>query len=768
MGLSLNMNVMNQIVKGVSIYEEQEPIESVCLVLKGRVLVHRDGMQTILGSGNFLGICDLYSGSNSVSYTAFDNVVVYPFPVKSPEDVQNIIKANKEYGGLMVASLSRYIRDLCVNVTALSNEADNLCTFLRNYYDLYKTEANNTKYMIVPFEELETLRMYEKSELLDMRKAEFYSECASIAIEVQKAYYQNETVCLYYIEEQTELARQLILECSEIAGYLSTNLKRLYDTGENCLFKRTAKLIIDINAKKMNASRELVDSVDRMVEKINHIDMLFEKRTGQQLHIDRDPLENLYYMIISGETPAEVGVSVKQKIASLQNALDTIFSIANIEKDVENEFRKLLQEYKKLSDKMATDDASRRLRKELSRIYYSIYKAVFLNAYNKPDCPFVIDLFLKYGFLDETLLREEQLEELVELEEDTTAGLCSVYNMKQWLTLIYTGKKLPSKSEFDLDYEEYIRSLRKTNEITEEEGIKRLNDKMARLDYEIQNMFQYNNRLVNGQILSFVPFLQESSFIAGIKKAFVTSKKINEAIEELKKIDYSVFYREEFYDNAEINIKREYVVKEVFPDIILFPNSGENGVMWQDLSGRKRDSKGRFLLPSFTVKNLQELFIKILGRYRWELCRTIQGTAWNNIKYKSLTSEYMDYIQFYRKNRELSEDRKEKLKAQIQKSRNNSKEVFVSDYEAWVRNESQGAIRLSKVTREMLATYCPFARDIRENLKGQPMFAEAMNRYNQEKAAKIRTLELCVHALEKDGKNIPEEIVNTLQYYKEA
>ena len=248
MGLSLNMNVMNQIVKGVSIYEEQEPIESVCLVLKGRVLVHRDGMQTILGSGNFLGICDLYSGSNSVSYTAFDNVVVYPFSVKSPEDVQNIIKANKEYGGLMVASLSRYIRDLCANVTALSNEADNLCTFLRNYYDLYKTEAKNANYKILPFEELEALRMYEKSELLDMRKAEFYSECASIAIEVQKSYYQNETVCLYYIEEQTELARQLILECSEIAGYLSINLKRLYDTGENCLFKRTANLIIDINA----------------------------------------------------------------------------------------------------------------------------------------------------------------------------------------------------------------------------------------------------------------------------------------------------------------------------------------------------------------------------------------------------------------------------------------------------------------------------------------------------------------------------------------
>ena len=46
---------------------------------------------------------------------------------------------------------------------------------------------------------------------------------------------------------------------------------------------------------------------------------------------------------------------------------------------------------------------------------------------------------------------------------------------------------------------------------------------------------------------------------------------------------------------------------------------------------------------------------------------TIEGTAWNDIKVKSLTSEYSDYLQFYRKNRELSEERKEKLKYQIQR-----------------------------------------------------------------------------------------------------
>ena len=88
----------------------------------------------------------------------------------------------------------------------------------------------------------------------------------------------------------------------------------------------------------------------------------------------------------------------------------------------------------------------------------------------------------------------------------------------------------------------------------------------------------------------------------------------------------------------------------------------------------------------------------------------MQGTSWNNIQIKSLTSEYSDYIQFYRKNRDLSEDKKEKLKMQIQKCRNNTREVFVTDYINWIRHEAKGGITLNKTVREIMATYCPFTK----------------------------------------------------------
>jgi hypothetical protein len=189
--------------------------------------------------------------------------------------------------------------------------------------------------------------------------------------------------------------------------------------------------------------------------------------------------------------------------------------------------------------------------------------------------------------------------------------------------------------------------------------------------------------------------------------------------------------------------------------------------MWQEITEKRKSKEGRFLLPVFTEGSLKDILVKILGRFRWELCRTIQGSAWNNIKYKSLTSEYADYIQFYRKNSNLSEEVKEKVKNQIQKGRNNYREIFLIDYEAWIKNESNGGLRLNKVARELLATYCPFHKDIRTHLSGQPLFSDAMARLGRNNLKKLKDLEMRYRALEKDKIEITEELMETLIFYRD-
>ena len=318
-----------------------------------------------------------------------------------------------------------------------------------------------------------------------------------------------------------------------------------------------------------------------------------------------------------------------------------------------------------------------------------------------------------------------------------------------------------------MEYGEALRDRKKSGEITEAQLKELETDQEAKLSYEIRNMFRYNNRLVSGQISSFVPILYKDQFMGHLEMAVVTAQKINQWIKDIVQIDYSAFYREILYENREKKIERESIMVEVFPNMILLPTYGSNIVMWQEIAGKKRTASGRILLPVFAESDLSEDMIKAVARFRWELCRTVQGMAWNDITEKSLTSEYCDYIQFYKKNRNLSEERKEKLKVQIQKGKGNTREVFAMDYLAWVKGESQGSVRLNKVAREMLATWCPFAAEVRQKVVQQPIFEEAFFRYNRDKQKKIKELEARYRMIENSNGEIVDELKTTLRYFKE-
>ena len=173
------------------------------------------------------------------------------------------------------------------------------------------------------------------------------------------------------------------------------------------------------------------------------------------------------------------------------------------------------------------------------------------------------------------------------------------------------------------------------------------------------------------------------------------------------------------------------------------------------------------LFRSLFTGKLDDVFITIFGRYHWELCKTLQGTAWNNILVPSLTSEYSDYIQFYRKNKDLSAEKKELLKNQFTRCRNNMREIFVFDYTIWMKFESAGAIRLNKVARRMLATYCPFKKEIRKKIASQPIFEEAMAKFERDRLKKCKEILLRFKAIENKGGTIVEELSTTQRFYEE-
>jgi len=207
-------------------------------------------------------------------------------------------------------------------------------------------------------------------------------------------------------------------------------------------------------------------------------------------------------------------------------------------------------------------------------------------------------------------------------------------------------------------------------------------------------------------------------------------------------------------------------MKQVLPDIILIPVMGSRALMWQEISDVSKASPGRFIIPMLTSENLELTLIKLIGQFRWELCRSIMGVRWNDASYKSLTSVYSDYIETYKKNKNLTSDMKDRIRNQIKRHRNNLRNIFTSDYEVWMRYEHKGMRRLNKEARAILYQFCPFPRETRDELSKNPAFVEIATKFDLEREKTAREVENRYSNYVKRGNTLDMELEDNLRFYK--
>ena len=165
-------------------------------------------------------------------------------------------------------------------------------------------------------------------------------------------------------------------------------------------------------------------------------------------------------------------------------------------------------------------------------------------------------------------------------------------------------------------------------------------------------------------------------------------------------------------------------------------------------------------------EDLFDTFIKMCAQFRWEMCKRIQGVHYSDISEPSLTSEYCNYLQFYKKNSSLSADMKEKVKTALKRNSNSYSNVFASEYEMFLKAESEGLPRLNKVSREILFKYCTFSQAYRDKLLINPQYKPLIERWLVGRDDRARTLELFSRRILTQTKELPEEVQIEAEYLK--
>ncbi len=738
---------------GITICEKGQPINALHIIASGSVKAVYESDEITLRKGDIVGLIDISRGEHSFSYVTLENSSFISFSVKDADFVTQTVQANPEIGKMMFVSMANQMHLLI----HLALNAEKTC---RDYLDLVNSIYEDYRDICT------------RSNIISRS----YSDISVLEKEIPVSDVSDDVVSYYDCIKDfpSELKHPLSARVPFLKDFLYRGSRDFYsflpliDASSDyrfkisdCLLKEDGEDLLSLFTQIITRIKNDSPEYDKLTQSVDKIFTLVRnlKITDESVIEMRKKQYDERKLLIPSQIASANSALNSAAGVDLSEAVDTILDYADMSDEFKNEFKINLAKYKRMPDKGATDDASRKLRQALTSSFYKLYEEAFQLSVKDQNLPKVMKMFFNFGFVDAELAGPNNAAFLYTIADDFKGDPeLSIYTAYEWLMEIYHLHKDPSRNEYDADFLTHLHELKMQGKIPPELEKRLARDPGERVLYELTNMFQTVNKITYGRITTFTPLLCEDDIIKPLQNCMVTVDAVIDALKKVQAVDYGAFYRETIYVNERAHIANQFICTKVTPNVILFPNAGTRGIMWQEIEGKKRTTPARFMVSAFHMEDLQTTVTRLIGEFRWEMCKREQGARWNDVSERSLTSEYFDYIQFYRKNSELSIDAKEKIKQSLVKAKNSFKEMFVRDYITWVLYEGTGSPRLNKVARAILLTYCPFPKSLRDRLSPNPIFKELIERYDIKTTQKLHSFDNILVKLKNSGEPITPEL----------
>jgi CRP-like cAMP-binding protein len=500
------------------------------------------------------------------------------------------------------------------------------------------------------------------------------------------------------------------------------------------------------------------DFLKNLLTLLVKVNGLYEELTGRKLTALFPSIKKIHaYYRSGGSGGGGAAVEAPAVISSgaFSKSIHQIFEFALVQKDFKNRMLKLLSEFKSSKNPMNTEQEGRKLRRQITMLYWDLYKQAYVRSRSESAVPRPVQMMLNFGFLDEGLVEPQQVNDLAELSRIREKSReFPVFMETEFLGMIAEGKVEPSITEMGLTYQGFLDDQEKRRTKKEREEEPRVDENTAKVMYEIGQRLATTSAVCSGSTATAFPVLTSLMVKGSLKQMYTTKKKIESITSEIRNIDFSVFYRETVLKMGDA---REIIQEEVIPYFILLPIFGTRTLLWQDMTGTNKRSRGRIVVPIFFMGDLTRSLVHTFASFRWELNRDIKGAMWADPIDGGVTGEYFDYVNNFKKISKLSQEAKEKVEEKFRSIRNN-RDRFADDYIQWVMFEKDGIMKLNNVVREMFFRHIPFQEEIRKKLEEMPAFTQVATRYKNVHKREVEAYERRFKKYQDEAGNLPDEI----------
>lgn len=688
------------------IYQEGTPVNEIAIIIKGHVRMTVSHFHIQLKSGNIMGVDEEFGSNHFYNYTADDEVTIYTYTVHESEDIVHMIDENAKLAPTITQRVLAHTIEIYKLTKAVHNKAKDEYKRVHANLHEYPLLCAKTGLKAQDFSHLSEIENPAIPLAVTPWKSDFIHSFLDNDATLQQIYTQDIRSCIGLIMSSVEVMREITADLKEIV--LSLNE-----------FQR--------ETNTFNMTIETLESSAKAI-------------TDGDMEMDMPPMENI---------------------------LSQVLLFAKADEAESSQIRDTIDQYLAIPDRNDTSDKVRKIRRSFTEQYYTLYKKAFLESLNETEISPVIRMFFLYGLIDERLVEKKDLEilygQMQAMQDDPDGRILPLYD---WLYKIYRMETEPSINEFQQDFQAYLRECKTNGEMSADEIEAAKDDPLFRLDYELKNLFMIGNRMTFARMSIYQPAFDSSSVIMPLDKTYSSITRIKGEFDRIRMLDYQCFYRDKIFVHPRNESIQFRIHEEQLPHVILMPLVGSHMVLWQCIEGRKRNTPARMLIPIFFENDFTDHFTQLCGDFRWEMCKTEQGARWTDITDPSLTAEYNDYLQFYRKNSQLSAEHKEKVRALLKKHANNFKKIFIADYLSYIKYESAGNMRLMKYPREIIFKYCAFKNETRERLMSAPQYEKLINLRNTKVEQAVHPMDVVLKKAASKGEDELPELIEEIAFLR--
>lgn len=746
------------IKKDQVLFSCNEPANELYLIMKGSFSITFPGGEYVLSTGEVPGICELYCDTHVMTCRALEDSSVLIYPVDDMDSLDAFFREMPSCLSVFLRSAIRQMNTVLQLHELAHFNSGTLYTDCTQHYSAYLAYCIKYKQPPQKLTALSALSPVMEDLPLDSWTSSYYDGLLQLLSGNGASFFAKEPAVPTGLIATACMDFQKVLASLSALEEYQKQVSSLYINNESeNLFSFYTSLYLQL-ASDAPDSASVYGAITHMILQLESCAYVDRALLIRQLNAFKQSLQSRN--VTAEVTAEEDSDDTASCTGQLTGSLQTILTYAGMEKNFCLAFEKLIVQYRNTTDKNSSEDTLRKLRQDITALFYELYSTVFFRAKDDDSPPLPVRMFLYFGYVDEQLAGPENTAFLSRTAGQLAAASQEhIFTLFDWLKAVFNGKKEPSRNEFDEDYADHLHALKVSGQISAAEETALSKDMRKKVEYELKNMLPPVSKITFGRISTFCPVFSAHNVLKKPEASFVSAAALGTILQEIISLDFSAFYREYVYSNVPAGIPREFFHTEVLPDMILMPVIGTRTVMWQEIEGRRRTTPARMMLPIFYLEDLRSAVVRLVGEYRWEMCKRVQGARWNDISDRSLTSEYFDYIQFFKKSHELSADAKDKLKTALQKAHGSFKEMFVRDYITYILFEGTGSPRLNKPARTILFTYCPFAAQTREQLMQNPIYKEMLEHYVLHQNQLLHKMELLEKRVENTGSRLPKELI---------